>query len=199
MMKTIITNFWRLIRTRVHREAVLSSIIAFIGIFAKFSYILVRNDAGEYAISTMFGYRYLSQFLWALGNEIFSFSIGVLIFMSTKLFIHTPLKNVFKWIGILCIASSLYFMGWIFFDQYFAEETQVIMAILFSILATVLFILFLKHITRLIQSVTELTNYLTAKIRLLTDTIILTAPTHVRDIEVWNEEVVEPVLDKLNE
>ncbi|MCR9263340.1 MAG: hypothetical protein NXH86_04240 [Flavobacteriaceae bacterium] len=173
--------------------------MAFIGIFAKFSYVLVMKDAGEYWLAEAFGYRYLSQFLWSLGNEIFAISMGTVLFISTRFFIHTPMKTVFRWISAISIATGLYFMGWIFFQEQFDGMTEVYAAILFSILTTILYVYFLSRLTKVIQGITELTNYFTSKIRLLTDVIILRAPDYVRNQKVWYEDVVDPTMDKLNE
>lgn len=198
-MKKTISKLCRQIRTHVHPEAVLSSKLAFIGIFAKFSYVLVMKDAGEYWVAEAFGYRYLSQFLWSLGNEIFAVSMGTLLFISTRFFIDTPLKKVFKWIASISIASGFYFMGWIFFQNHFTGMTEIYMAILFTILTTTLYVLFLSRLTKVIQGITELTNYFTSKIKLVTDVLLLRAPDYVRNQKVWYEDVVDPTMDKLNE
>lgn len=193
------SKFFHPIKTRVRLEAVLSSIFAFIGIFAKFSYILVKNDASEYAVSTMFGYRYLSQFLWALGNEAFTLSIGVFIWVSTMFAKERSLLKVFRGVSLLCIASSLYFMGWIFFAPFYSDYMEVLAAILFSVAGTLLFSMFLINLNRIISGIQELTDYFTFKIRLLTNCLILVTPDYVRNKEVYFEEIVEPTLDKLNE
>ena len=193
-------KFFHRIKTLARQGDVLtSSILAFIGVFAKFSYILVRKDAGEYAIATMFGYRYLSQFLWALGNEIFTFSAGVLIWMASCFISDYRMRVTFRGVSIFCFASSLYFMGWIFFGELFDDNTEVIMAILFSLVGTILFTFFLLNMTKIIRSINEITEYFTFKIRLLTDCLILTTPEYVRNKEVYFEEVVETTLDRLNE
>lgn len=198
-MKKTISKLCRRIRKLAPQEAVLSSKLAFIGIFAKFSYVLVMKDAGEYWVAETFGYRYLSQFLWSLGNEIFAVSMGTLLFISTRFFIDTPLKKVFKWIASISIASGFYFMGWIFFQNHFTGMTEIYMAILFAILTTTLYVLFLSRLTKVIQGITELTNYFTSKIRLLTGVLISGSENYVRNYDVWFEEVVDPTLDKLNE
>lgn len=194
------SKFFHRIKTRaLQGDALMSSILAFIGVFSKFSYILVRKDAGEYAIANMFGYRYLSQFLWAIGNEIFTFSAGVLIWMASNFISDHKMKVIFRGVSLLCISSSLYFMGWIFFAEYFEDYTEILMAILFSIVGTVLFGLFLYRLNSILNSINQLTEYFTFKIRLLTDCLILVTPDYVRNKEVYFEEVVEPTLDKLNE
>lgn len=175
------------------------SSMAFIGLFAKFSYILVRQDKGEYVISTMFGYRYLSQFLWSLGNEIFTLSAAALIWASS-LYIHQKnLKNIFRGISIFCTLSACYFIGWIFVQKYFEGTTEYIMAVVFSLAASILYIMFLMATTNIIRNAEKIAEYLKSKIRMLTDIIILVAPNHVKNQKVWHYEVVEPMLDKLDE
>lgn len=193
------SKFFHRITTRVRQEAVLSSIIAFFGVIAKFSYIIVRKDAGEYAITKMFGYRYLSQFLWVLGNEVFAFTIGAFIFIIANMIPDRSMKRNVKAIAIFTIATSLYFIGWIFFGEFYEEPTEIVMSIIFSLVFTALSIWFLANLTRIINSISELTEYFTSKIRLLTDCLILKTPYYVRNQDVYFEEVVEPTLEKLNE
>lgn len=174
-------------------------IIGFIGVFAKFSYIFFNGDRQRGEEYHIFGYKYLSHFLWAFGNEVFAFSIGVLLFVAANFFIDKRIANLFKAISVFTICTSFYFMGWIFFDSFYSGSTEILFAILFAVVATVLFVLFITHLTRIIRSVSEVTNYLTKKIRFLTDVIILKAPGYVRNQKVWHYDVVEPTMDELNE
>lgn len=192
-------KFSQPIRTRALLEAVLMSSIAFIGLFAKFSYILVRKDAGEYTISTMFGYRYLSQFLWSLGNEIFTLSAAALLWAASVHIKEKRLSRIFRYISIFCTLSACYFMGWIFVQEFFEGTTEIVMAILFCLAASVLYIMFLMATTNIIRNAEKIAEYLKSKIRMLTDIIILVAPNHVKNQKVWHYEVVEPMLDKLDE
>jgi hypothetical protein len=151
------SKFYHQTKTRVPREAVLSSILAFIGIFAKFSYVLVMKDAGRYAIAEMFGYRYLSQFLWSLGNEVFAVSIGIILFVASKFIVSTtPIKKVFRGLSFVIMFAGLYFMGWIFFQNVFEEYTEILVAFVFALFTTTLLIPFLMYLTREIRSVQEL-------------------------------------------
>lgn len=199
-MKLMRLKFFRRIKIPAHLGAVLlNSIIAFVGVLAKFSYIVYRGDKGEYVVAKMFGYPYIHQFLWALGNEIFSFSIGIVIWNAAMFVSVYKMKIVFKGVSIFCISSSLYFMGWIFFSNYFGDNTEVTMAIIFSIAGTTLFVSFLYTLSKIVGTINEITEYLTFKIRLLTNCLILVTPDYVRNKDVYFEEIVEPTLEKLNE
>ncbi len=148
-----------MVRIKLHRhlEAVTISLFGFIGIFSKFAYILFLGDRGRGEEFKIFGYDYLSHFLWAFGNEVFVFSIGTLLWVSTNFFdAKKKIRNIFRIISGLSLGTSLYFMGWIFFQSYYSKTTEVLMAILFSIVGTLVFIPFLMYITKEIKNVRQL-------------------------------------------
>ena len=156
LMKKLL-NFFRQTRRPVLRVVVLSSILAFIGIFAKFSYIIVLKDAGRYAIAELFNYRYLSQFLWTLGNEIFAVSVGAILLIGSRFMESTtPIKKVFRRLSFLIIAVGFYFMGWVFFDPFYSGPTEIGMAILFSIASTSILIPFVMYLNKEIHNIREL-------------------------------------------
>lgn len=134
------------------------SLIGFIGVLAKFSYIFFVNDRAngeEYHIS---GYKYLSHFLWAFGNEVFAFCLGIVLWTSTSLhFTNSKAKMPFRWIGYFTMATATYFSVWIFYDgNKFTKEVQFVMAAIFSLVAGGIYVLLLKLLTREIRNFTEI-------------------------------------------
>ncbi|MEM1337311.1 MAG: hypothetical protein AAGF96_06150 [Bacteroidota bacterium] len=134
-------------------EAAIIGIFGFFGIFSKYVYIYFQG-MDPYPL---FGYEYLSQFSWSIGNEVFSFSMGVVIFVGSRFMTNSSgIRNVYRALAILAMASGLYFMGWIFFQDYFYRRTEILLAIAFSFVATSIFILFLMYLTREIRHIREL-------------------------------------------
>ncbi len=106
----------------------------------------------------IFAYEYLSHFLWAMGNEIFTISIGTLIFVSTKFFLikKSPVKTVFRILSFFIVGIGFYFMGWIFVQEYMVKPAEIYAAIGFAAVATSIYVPFLMYLTREITNIRQL-------------------------------------------
>ena len=151
-------NFSDQIRTPRRRVAVAISAFGFFGVLAKYSYVFFINDRKNGEVFELFGYKYLSRFLWAFGNEVFAFVIGTLLWVSTVLMVKkSSYRLPFRLIGFLTMGTAIYFSVWIFYDgNKFTKTVEVVGAIVFSLISATVFTIFLKVLTREIRNVQEL-------------------------------------------
>lgn len=150
-------------QTKTHRPqvpvaTVVISVLAFLGVLAKLSYILFIDDRKNGEVFELFGYKYLSHFLWAFGNEVFAFSVGTLLFTSTAFFRpESKMKMPYRFCAGLCYAMATYFSVWIFYDgNKFTQAVEVFFAIMFSVVAAVVFSIVLLFMTRELRSIKDL-------------------------------------------
>ena len=103
------------------------------------------------------------------------------------------IKKYTSWLANLVLVVAIYFMCWAFYDSYnFSLPFELLFACFTSIAA---FYVMNKLFFPLVNYIQKLLG----KIRMLTDIIILEAPNHVTETSDWEQEVVQPTLDKLNE
>jgi uncharacterized membrane protein YphA (DoxX/SURF4 family) len=79
--------------------------------------------------------------------------------------------------------------------DYFWYHTLAFMVGFILLLIAIRWILSRKSKTALL----EVIGSLKSKIRYVVDKMVIDAPGHVKDKSLWEEEIVEPTLDKLNE
>jgi hypothetical protein len=161
----------------------------------RFIYVPFINEWDIKFEGGLFGFKWLSTFLSRIGNEIAWFSVGLFIQYLTNFFAATnpDIKKYTKYVANIILATALYFMAWIFYDNFnFHLHTEMFFSAVTSIMTMyITYKLVLPNLTYI--------DSLLVKIRYLVDVIILKAPDHVNDKMVWDYEVVEPTLDKLNE
>ena len=143
----------------------------------------------------LFGFKWLSTFLSRIGNELAWVSVGFFIkfllnFMKED---ATVIKRYTSKMANLILITALYFISWIFYD---GSNFSLITEMIFS-LATSLTAFYLM--SRLSHPILEYLRKLLTNIKMLVDVLIIKAPSHVKDQSLWEEEIVEPTLDKLNE
>lgn len=138
-----------------------------------------------------FGYGWASSFLWSLGNELTPIIISLFLWHLASHLPYSIQKSV-KNISAILLTIGLFFTSWIFYSGNFTKITE----ILFSA-CTAIFIAYIS--VKFLNSTNNYIEFLKEKIRNLVDVIILEAPEHVKDIKVWDLEIVEPTLDMLDE
>jgi len=164
-------------------------------IISRFMHVFFLNDSdikGDF-----FGFEWLSIFLWNFGIECFTISTGLLLWYST-IFHKQETKILFRFISCLIIAVGFFFMFWIFLDnEKFNETIEIVGSLLLSITATTLMIFFMKFLAKELITIDELKS----KIRFVMNKMIVESVknNHVGNKKRWQEEIVEPTLDKLNE
>ena len=170
-------------------------VICLLIILGRFIYVPFINEWDVKFENGLFGFKWLSTFLSRIGNEIAWLAVGFFIHYLTNFFspINNDIKKYTKYIANIVLATALYFIAWIFYDNFnFSLHTEILFSAATSLMAIYISYKFITPNLHYIDS-------LLSKIRDLVDVIILKAPEHVKDINVWTYEIVEPTLDKLNE
>ncbi|EAR14056.1 hypothetical protein [Robiginitalea biformata] len=161
---------------------------AAIAIIARVGYILYNGDRdieGDFM-----GFRWLSSFLYSFGIEIAFITVGMVINYSTN-FMTKDAVNPFRFFGWAIQGVGFFFMFWIFIDaSIFGDNVEIAFSICFAIVAVFVQTKLRKFFTNHISSLKRI-------IRRLNNTIILETPNHVKDVEVYYDEVMWPVLNEV--
>jgi len=159
----------------------------------RFLYVPFLGDWDIKYEDKIFGFTWLSTFLSRIGNE-FSWLLNGLLFVFISQFIQNEkVKKYIRNYSALVIITALYFICWAFYNgNNFHRYTEMFFAAITSLAAYIIGKRTFNFLTNYISS-------LIAKISQLVDVIVLKAPKHVKDVDVWDANIVEPTLDKLNE
>lgn len=99
--------------------------------------------------------------------------------------------NPFRFFGWAIQGVGFFFMFWIFIDaSIFGDNVEIAFSICFAIVAVFVQTKLRKFFTNHISSLKRI-------IRRLNNTIILETPNHVKDVEVYYDEVMWPVLNEV--
>ena len=179
------------LRTKT-KTNVLVVVSAFIILSGRFLYVPFIADWDVKFENGIVGFKWLSIFLSRFGNEISWLAMGVLLSYISK-YLPKPQSKHIKNLSMLVIITAGYFLSWIFYSESsFSRETEMLFSLSTSIAAYILS-------SRLLNSMNRYVDLLKEKIRNLVDIIIMEAPEHVNNLDVWDIEIVEPTLDMLNE
>lgn len=177
-------------KTRLILPAVTVSIASTLAILARVCYILYNGDRdieGDFL-----GFRWLSSFLYSFGVEVAFVVVGMVINYSTR-FMWKDARRPFRLFGWLIQAVGFYFIFWIFIDgSAFTDNVEMAFSACFAISAILLEMTLAKFFKDQIDRLRSI-------IRRLNDVIILEVPDHVRDIEVYQEEIMWPVLKEVSD
>lgn len=179
----------RLTRTKTSVLVAISALFIFVG---RFLYVPFINDWDVQFENGIFGFNWLSIFLSRFGNEIAWFAIGfLLIYLSS--YLPKDHKRHIKNLAALILLTAGYFTSWIFYqDSNFSQTTEMGFSFATSLMAYFV-------CKKLYNATSNYIDELKEKIRNLMDFLILKAPNHVKDVKVWDAEIVEPALEMLDE
>lgn len=162
-------------------------ILCIIGLTAKFWNVLygVSNAEG------IFGYKYMSSFLYAIGNEVAFLSLAlILVYASSK---AGEYKRAFKRLGLLAVFVACFCVIQVLIPKYMLVKAFGIKdwhpsfyygaMIIMSVFSGGLVVMFQKAMLFTEEKLKE-------KIRILID-FIVDLRTNVKDIEVYDYERVE--------
>lgn len=79
-------------------------LLCVVGLTAKFWHIIYGVNGSE----GVFGYKYMSSFLYAIGNEIAFLTMALLVLYKSRLTVE--FSKSFKWLGILGLVVSSFFI-----------------------------------------------------------------------------------------
>lgn len=182
--------FIRQIKTRLTLQGVMVSVIIALSILCRFAYVIYNGDndvKGDF-----FGFSWLSSFLYSFGIELAFILVGIGINYSTA-FMERSAIRPFKFFGWCVQGVGFYFLFWIFLDDsIFTETVEMLFSGVFSFLAVWIQIIISKFFANHF-------SLLKSKIRFVMDRVVLDAPHYVKDEDKWNDDIIEPTLDKLNE
>jgi len=156
------------------------------GFIAPYAHIPFNTNDSE----GIFGFSYMSSFLFAIGFPIFVVCISVLLFYASG-FMPEQLKKLFRVFAILSGFTGFYFLVWSInplVEKDFHPS--------FYYGAMILISAALTHSTIYIQTYLETTKRI---IRYLVDVIVIDARPHVRDNKKYINKIVKPVIDKIHE
>ncbi len=182
------------IRTSRSGEAATVSIAAFLIFIARFASVPFQGDwdrryeEGE----KLLGFTWLSTALSRIGNELAWVFLGLVLLYATSFMEHRA-KKYFRNLAALILIVAAYYLSWAFyngnqFDWKVEAGFAAATAGMGYIICWALFRFWKSYVEKL-----------KGFIRLLTNRLIVDAPTYVKDVKVWDAEIVEPTLDRLNE
>lgn len=156
------------------------------GFIAPYAHIPFNTNDSE----GVFGFTYMSSFLFAIGFPIFLVCISVLLFYASG-FMPIQLKKLFRVFSVLSGFTGFYFLVWAMnplvekdFHPAFYYGSMILIS---SVLA---------HSTIYIQTYLETTKRI---IRYLVDIIVIDARPYVKDNNKYIENIVKPVISKIHE
>lgn len=126
-------------------------------------------------------YGSLDVFLWTIAGTV-----------SPLLLVMGYFFNPHKWALAAPVTAYSIQLMYIFRDVEWIGKDYFWIYTIITILSIAALIYFLKNYASTITS-------LKSKIRYIMNKIILDAPDYVKDEKKWDEEIIEPTLDKLNE
>ena len=162
-------------------------ILCIIGLTAKFWHIIYGVSDKE----GMFGYKYMSSFLYAIGNEVAFLSLGlILVYAASK---TNEYKRAFTRLGYLAVFVACFFIIQVLFPKHLLVNAfgikdwhpsfyYVAMALM-SVFSGGLVVTFQKAMMFTEEKLKE-------KIRILIDFIVGLRP-NINDIEVYDAERIE--------
>jgi hypothetical protein len=168
-------------------------VIATLGVsivLARFGYIyFLENDIqGSYL-----GYRWLSTFLYMVGIEVAFIALGILMYYSTN-FMMEAYRKAYKNVSILVIITGCFFLFWAVYTHIldYSLYTEIVFGLATSFMFVSLFLALSKAAKTYVQKLKE-------AIKILIDALARKAPQQVKDIEVYDAEVLWPTLDKVTD
>ena len=173
-------------------EAATVSIAALLIFIARFLYVPFLGDWDRRYEEGIFGFTWLSTFLSRIGNEIAWFALGLVLLYGTIFMEHRARKH-FKNLSYLILITAAYFISWAFYDgNNFHRYTEMFFAAATSIMGFVI----ARKLFRFIHSyILRLKSVIADMI----DDMVNRTPSHVKDIEVFEEEVMWPRLKSISD
>lgn len=191
-------NYLGLTLKRSNRRAgVTISLLAAFIVVSRFLYVpfLGDNDIkGDFL-----EYKWLSSFLYSVGVEFSYLSFALILHYATN-FMENSAARYFNRLACVISFVGFFFTSWILFES---DKTNPLKEMFFSFIVAAVAIWVIWFVSKFIRSTTYiyvgLISSLKSKIRYVVDKMVIDAPSHVKDQSLWEEEIVEPTLDKLNE
>lgn len=159
-------------------------------VIARFAYIyFLDNDIkGSYL-----GYRWLSTFIYAIGIELAFIFTGALMHYSTN-FMVEEVRKAFKNISYLVMTTGGFFLFWAIYTHIldYNKYTEMLIGLATAIMFVSLFVALSGAAKSYVEKLRE-------GIRILVNAFARKVPPHVKNIDVYEEEVLWPTLDKLTD
>lgn len=158
-----------------------------------------ESDVNYNEDNRLFGFRWLSTFLYNISVELSQIATGFVLWICSSYHPEkSKSKKVFQLISVSIVLVGFFFMAWIFTDAlYFSRVYEVIFAIAISIVATSISVLLMLVLSKEIRIIDELKSKIRFAMRKMT--VDAVKGNHVMNKKRWQEEIVEPTLDKLHE
>lgn len=164
---------------------VLSAILILAG---RFAYLPWSSDDTDIKGSFL-KFKWLSSALYSFGMEVSFIAVGFLLYHASRQMdnsigkYYAYVSHIIAWIGF-------FFLGWIFVDDdLFTITVERTLAALIATISMVIVVIIQRGWAGYVESLREI-------IRILTHSLISEVPPHVKDVDVYYEEVVWPTLDK---
>lgn len=134
--------------------SIILTIVALIGIISPFLHIFWSNSSAE----GMFGFKYMSSFLYNIGLPMVSFSAGFLISFMIKFIPDSNIKIGFKVISFCFFYIGVFFTTWILMPKIsdFSLKLYYVSLIMLSCIITTVTYLLIVYLFRVIGSTEKL-------------------------------------------
>jgi len=175
-------------------QVVISIFTTFI-VLSRFAYVFYLGDndvKGDFL-----DFPWLSSFLYACGVEVSYLSFALILAYATR-FMEEKAKKPFLFLAYAISFVGFFFTSWILLDENRYNSQQ---EMLFSFFSALLVILVVYFLSKFVNQNQDSISKLKSKIRFVMNKMIVESVknNHVGNKKRWQEEIVEPTLDKLNE
>lgn len=194
-MKMNKSKFFHQIRKKCKCQAGLISLFAAFIVLSRYGYIFYLGDND--VEGNFFGFTWLSIFLYSIGVEISYLSFALVLAYATR-FMDERTRKPFLFLAYVISFVGFFFISWVLLgDNGYSTHQE----ILFSFIAALLIIIAIYFLSKFLSQNQESIEKLKSKIRFVMHKMIIESVSnnHVSNRKKWEEEIVEPTLDKLNE
>jgi hypothetical protein len=160
---------------------------------SRFTYILVDkyfDREGDFL-----GFKWLSTAFWNTGVELFTINIGLFMYYGT-FFMEQSVRPMFRMVSFVLVAIGCFFMSWILFDDTgITNSLELVFSAATGLFSAHIAISMYRYLVRYMDG-------LKFSIKELIKVMVTVMPTYIGDkseIEVYEEEVVWPTLNKVND